>query len=126
MGNVNKYRNQKIMLDGELFDSKGEADRFSQLRWMERARTISGLSRQPRFIMSVNGKEVCELRADFAYFENGRNIIEDFKGMMTTEFRLKLKLFKALHPDIEFRVTNRKGEVLKIRTRKASKLKVAA
>jgi len=123
---MNKYRNQKVMLDGELFDSKGEADRWSQLRLLERARVVQSISRQPRFIMSVNGCEICELRADFAYYESGRQIIEDFKGMMTTEFRLKLKLFKALHPNIEFRVTNRKGEVLKVRTRKASKLKVAA
>lgn len=123
---MNKYRNQKVMLDGELFDSKGEADRFSQLKLLARARVIHSLSRQPRFIMSVNGCEVCELRADFAYWENGRQVIEDFKGMMTVEFRLKLKLFKALHPNIELRVTNRKGEVLKVRTRKASKLKVAA
>lgn len=123
---MNKYRNQKIMVDGELFDSKGEADRFSQLKLLERAKVVSCVSRQPRFIMSVNGREVCELRADFAYYENGRQVIEDFKGMMTTEFRLKLKLFKALHPDADFRVTNRKGEVLKVRTRRASKQKVAA
>lgn len=123
---MNKYRNQKVMIDGELFDSKGEADRWSQLKLLERARVVQSISRQPRFIMLVNGSEICELRADFAYYESGRQVIEDFKGMMTTEFRLKLKLFKALHPNIEFRVTNRKGEVLKVRTRKAAKLKVAA
>ena len=123
---MNKYRNQKVMMDGELFDSKGEADRYQQLKLMARARLIQSVSRQPRYVLCVNAQEVCEYRADFAYFENGKQVIEDFKGVLTPEFRLKRKLFNALYPNLELRVTNRKGEVLKIRTRKASKLKVAA
>lgn len=63
-----------------------------------------------------------DLRGDFAYFEGGRKVVEDFKGVMTPAFRLKRKLFKALHPDIELRVTNRKGETVNVRTRKASRI----
>lgn len=118
---MTKYGARKTTLDGIEFDSAGEAARFAQLKLLERARVILSLSRQPRFILCVNGHEVCEYRADFAYFENGRQVIEDFKGMITPEFRLKRKLFNALYPALELRVTNRKGEVLNIRTRKASK-----
>lgn len=122
---MSKYRARKTDIDGERFDSKGEADRFSQLRLLERARMIQSLSRQPRFILCVCGQEVCEYRADFAYFENGRQVIEDFKGVLTPEFRLKRKLFCALYPGLELRVTSSKGEV-KVRTRKAPKIREAA
>ena len=122
---MNKYRNQKVMMDGELFDSKGEADRWAQLKLMARARVIHSVSRQPRFVLCVNAQEVCEYRADFAYWENGRQVIEDFKGIITPVARLKRKLFMALYPSLELRFTNKRGEI-KIRTRKASKLKVAA
>lgn len=118
---MTKYGAKKITVDGETFDSTGEANRYQQLRWLERAHEIKALSRQPSFVLSVNGSEVCELRGDFAYYEGSRRIVEDFKGLMTPVFRLKRKLFKALHPDIELRVTNRKGEVVKVRTRKASR-----
>lgn len=119
---MTKYHARRVTVDGIDFDSVGEANRYQQLRLLERAKMIQSLSRQPRFIMSVNGQEVCELRGDFAYFEGGRKVVEDFKGVMTPAFRLKRKLFKALHPDIELRVTNRKGETVNVRTRKASRL----
>lgn len=119
---AHKFGARKTMLDGEEFDSQGEANRYSQLRLLERAREIKALSRQPRFVLCVNGEEVCEYRADFAYFEGGRQIIEDFKGVLTREFLIKRKLFKALYPALELRVTNRKGEVVQIRTRRASKV----
>ena len=123
---MSKYRNEKVTIDGETFDSKGEAERYRQLKLLERARVIQSVGRQPRFVLVVNAQQVCEYRADFAYFENGRQVIEDFKGFITPEFRLKRKLFNALYPALELRVTNRKGEVLKIRTRKASKVGLAA
>lgn len=118
---MTKYHAQKITIDGERFDSKGEADRYCQLKLLERARVVQSVSRQPRFVLCVNGDEICELVGDYAYFENGRQVIEDFKGVMTPVFRLKRKLFRALYPNLELRVTNRKGEVVNVRTRKASK-----
>lgn len=118
---MNKYGARKITVAGETFDSTGEYDRYCQLKLQERAGLIHALSRQPRYVLCVNGEEVCEYRADFAYFENGRQVIEDYKGVITPEFRIKRKLFKALYPALELRVTNRKGEVVNIRTRRASR-----
>ncbi len=121
---MTKYGAEKTTLDGIEFDSKGEANRFAQLKLLERARVILSLSRQPRFILCVNGQEVCEYRADFAYFENGRQVIEDFKGMITPVARLKRKLFIALYPSLELRFTNKKG-VIKVRTRSAARKRAA-
>lgn len=115
---MNKYRNRKMVVDGETFDSKGEFERYGQLRLLERARMIQALSRQPRYPIRVNGHDICEYVADFAYHEGGRQIAEDFKGVLTAQFRLKRKLFQALYPHIELRVTNRKGAVVNVRTRK--------
>ena len=115
----NKFNAKKIEVDGHVFDSMAESNRYAQLKLLERARAIRALSLQPSFILTVNGHEICEFRGDFSYFENGRNVVEDSKGVVTREFRLKRKLFLALHPTIELRVVDRKGSVKTIRTRKA-------
>ncbi len=121
MAGVNKFGARKVTIGGETYDSTGEANRHAQLKLLERARVIQSVSRQPRFTLCVNGEEVCEFVGDFAYFENGRQVIEDFKGVVTPLFRLKRKLFKALYPALELRVTNRKGEIVNIKTRRASR-----
>jgi len=122
----NKFGAKKIEIGGEVYDSTGEANRHAQLKLLERAKAIKALSRQPRYVLCVNGHEVCEYIGDFAYYDGGRLVVEDFKGVITPEFRLKRKLFLALHPEIELRVTNRKGAVVNIRTRSAPKRRAAA
>lgn len=80
----NKYHNKKVTVDGLTFDSIKEANRWQELKLMERAGKITGLSRQ-LWIEIVPKTKLHRARhyvADFVYFdkEQGKTIYEDVKG----------------------------------------------
>lgn len=83
-----KYRNQRIIVDGELFDSKKEALRWRQLKSLEKIKAISDLQRQVKYTLipaqkDEAGKTIehkCSYIADFVYKQNGQTIVEDVKG----------------------------------------------
>jgi len=100
----NKYRSQKITVDGITFDSVKEANRYQELRMLERAGEIRDLQRQVPFVViptqrDENGKliekEVCYV-ADFTYIEKGKltRTVEDVKSeaTRTREYIIKRKL----------------------------------
>lgn len=97
-----KYGNKKTEVDGIKFDSKKEALRYGELRILEMGGVIHNLKLQPTFKLIVGGLPICKYRADFAYLEDGIETVEDVKGFKTPEYKLKAKLFRALHPDIKF------------------------
>lgn len=93
-----KYHAKKTCVDGIVFDSKREADRYLVLKSMEEDGTIEDLRRQVRYELvpafDVDGKHYRPVYyvADFVYRENGHEVIEDVKGMKTDVYRLKAKL----------------------------------
>lgn len=98
-GGRSKYHAKKTVVDGITFDSKREADRYLVLKGMEEDGTIEDLRRQVRYELvpafDVDGRHyrpVCYV-ADFVYREDGREVVEDVKGMRTDVYRLKSKLF---------------------------------
>lgn len=106
MGKPNKYRAEKMVVDGIKFDSKKEARRWSELKLLEKAGEIANLERQvkiPLFgrdgpIMTNSGKSQRSYVADFRYVDWGLNgvvVIEDSKGMETPEFKLKKAILEA-------------------------------
>ncbi len=99
-----KYRAKRTVIDGITFASRGEALRYQDLRCMEKAGRIKDLQLQVAYPMSVNGYKLCTYVADFVYLEDGKKIVEDFKGVRTPIFRLKAKMMKALL-GIELRIT---------------------
>lgn len=66
---------------------------------LERAGAIAGLTRQIPFDLTVNGHLVCRYICDFVYVipTTGERVVEDAKGVLTPEFRLKAKLMEAIH-----------------------------
>jgi hypothetical protein len=94
-----KYNAKKTVVDGVTFASKLEARRWNELLLMQRAGVILNLQRQVPFEMTVNGHLICKYLADFTYTttETGESVVEDAKGVVTPEFRLKAKLMEALH-----------------------------
>ena len=82
-----------------VFDSKLEARRWGELKMLERGGAISCLQRQVSFDLVVNGHQVCSYRSDFVYViqTTGERVVEDAKGVLTPEFRLKAKLMEAIH-----------------------------
>lgn len=103
-----KYHNKKTTLDGEVFDSRKEARRWSELQLLQKAGMITGLRRQvpfpliPSQVYRENGKKKTERPvqyiADFVYYDNeGRFIVEDTKGVRTREYILKRKMMLFFH-----------------------------
>lgn len=93
-----KYRAIPTEVDGIRFSSKKESRRYSELKLMERAGEISGLSLQPKFPIVINGVKVCNYLADFSYLlADGMRRVEDVKGFKTPIYNLKKRLVKAVH-----------------------------
>lgn len=66
---------------------------------MEMAGEIKNLELQTRYPLRVNGVLVCTYVPDFEYDDvsTGRHVVEDTKGTVTREYRIKRKLMKAVH-----------------------------
>ena len=97
----NKYGAKRTEVDGITFDSKREAERYTELRNLERAGIIRDLELQPSFALIVNGHHCGFYRADFRYYdkEQEMTITEDAKSPATRTplYRLKAKLVRALY-----------------------------
>lgn len=93
---VSKYRNVKVEVDNIVFDSKREALRYSELKMLLRCGTIKDLELQPVYELAVNGRRIGEYRADFRYKAlDGKQAIEDSKGMRTPLYKWKKKHCEA-------------------------------
>jgi len=102
VGKPNKYFAKKTVAMGLRFDSRWEAERWGQLKAMERAGVVDQLDRQIKYELKVNDQKICDYIADFTYLlveEDGSSkfIVEDAKGVLTPEFKLKKKLMLAIH-----------------------------
>lgn len=96
-----KYGNRKVVVDGIEFDSRKEANRYCELKLLQRAGQISELELQKEFELIPaqyetfarygkkgqrlqDGKRCieksCTYKADFAYMKDGQLVVEDTKG----------------------------------------------
>ena len=112
-----KYGNRKVVVDGITFDSKKEAQRYTELKLLEKAGKITSLCRQIEFELIPAQREItdqiytkgpnkgkfkpgkviehkCSYVADFVYWDLKNNcmVVEDTKGVRTTEYIIKRKL----------------------------------
>jgi hypothetical protein len=111
-----KYHSQKVEIDGILFDSKREANRYRVLKEKAEMGQITSLERQVKFLLIPKQAEPdtvgprggikkgkilekeCSYIADFVYIdENGERIVEDTKGFRTPDYVIKRKLMLWLH-----------------------------
>lgn len=102
-----KYHNNRVKIDGILFDSQKEADYYSDLKLQLKVGVIKGFCRQPEFILQegFGMTRPITYRADFIVFhlDNTSEVI-DTKGFETEEFKIKHKLFKAKFPRLELKI----------------------
>jgi hypothetical protein len=92
----NKYFAEKVTVDGIVFDSGHEAERYIQLKLFVAAGVIKNLRLQVPFRIEVNSIRICTYKADFVYEEAGSEIVEDAKGKATRIYNLKKRLMKAI------------------------------
>lgn len=90
-----KFGNSKTYTEDGSFDSKREADRWAQLKLLEKGRLITAIGRQVRFDLNDGGTYV----ADFVYLdrEAGVWVVEDCKGFRTPEYIRKRGLMSKIH-----------------------------
>lgn len=93
----NKYGNKKCEHAGIKFDSIGEKNRYIVLKALEDQGLISSLKLQVSFPFELNSIKICKYVADFTYIKDKAYIVEDWKGFLTPEFKLKQKLLKAFY-----------------------------
>ena len=101
---MNKYHNRKTEVDGIVFDSKREAERYRQLLFMSKVGMIKDLKRQVKYCLiptiEGEGRKVSQRAvhyiADFTYYEKTGDdwtfVAEDVKGILTDVYKLKKKL----------------------------------
>ena len=112
---MSKYHSKKVTIGGEVFDSKKEARRYSELLLLLRAGAITELKRQVEFelipaqrepdIAGPRGgvkkgrviEQKCSYVADFVYKDNGKLVVEDTKGFKTKDYIIKRKLMLYIH-----------------------------
>lgn len=115
--NKPKYKNRKVNIDGMEFDSMKEYWRYAELKQMQAEDKITDLQRQVKYILipaqrepdtigkrgGVKKGKLLEREvayyADFVYrlADTGTLIVEDTKGMRTTEYIIKRKLLLYMH-----------------------------
>ena len=100
---IPQFGNKKTEIDGIVFDSKKEAERYQVLKQFEKQGKINGLKLQQEFILIpqviIDGKKQkpVKYKADFCYSVNGNDIVEDVKSEHTRKlpvYRIKRKLMK--------------------------------
>lgn len=118
MGAEGKYHNHKIERDGEKYDSTKEYRRWCELKIMERAGMIHGLTRQKKFVLipaqrepdtvgKRGGKHKGKLierevayYADYSYYDkDGNEVVEDVKSpaTRTKDYIVKRKMMLYVH-----------------------------
>lgn len=100
---MSKYGAKKTMIDGITFASKAEANRYLVLRLSANGYTITDLRMQVKFDLApsvvIQGRKRPPIRyiADFVYMQDGKQVVEDVKGMLTSTYKLKRHLMKSVH-----------------------------
>lgn len=96
-----KYNNKKVELDGIKFDSKAEAQRYCELKLLQKAGKITDLQAHVKFELIPKNKFECAVKyiADFTYTENGILVVEDVKSKptKTKDYIIKRKLMLHVH-----------------------------
>jgi len=113
----NKFSARKVIIDGYEFASAAEARRYGELKLLQRAGVIKALGVHPVYPLNVRGVTVGKFTADFAYFDGGRKIVEDVKGVVTEAASLRMRVFMALYPEHELKVVQ-KGQSKAFKQRK--------
>lgn len=114
-----KYGAEKTVVDGMMFDSRKEANRWCELRMLERAGEIKNLRRQVEYVLITEKREpptvgkrggvkegrviqkAVKYRADFVYeSKDGKTVVEDVKGYKGggayAVFAIKKKLMREV------------------------------
>ena len=110
-----KYLAKKVHINGMVFDSQHEYERWLQLCLLQRAGKISDLQRQVAYELIPTLREPdtigprggvkpgkllehgVKYTADFVYIQDGKTVVEDAKGFRTDDYIIRRKLMLWIH-----------------------------
>jgi len=94
-----KYNAKRTEVDGIVFDSAKEANRYRELKFLLKAGLIGFLELQVEFELNEGGTHSLKYLADFVYIKSdtGQKIVEDCKGCRTAVYRKKRKLMLKIY-----------------------------
>ena len=94
-----KYGASKTEVNGIVFDSKKEANRYKELLLLLKAGAIGILQLQVSYELNEGGSHSLKYIADFVYIDSvsGQKIVEDAKGYRTKEYLKKKRLMLKVH-----------------------------
>ena len=110
-----KYHAKKVYVNGEMYDSQHEYERWLQLCLLQRAGKISDLQRQVTYELIPTQREPDTIgprggvkpgkflehgvtyTADFVYVQDGQTVVEDAKGYRTDDYVIRRKLMLWIH-----------------------------
>lgn len=103
---------KRTLYRGVWYASKSEARYARYLDALKKKGTIESWERQVRYTLKVNGEKVCQMVPDFRVtYPNGKVELHEVKGHPTPVWKMKMRLFKALYPDMEYVVIPAKATV---------------
>lgn len=113
-----KFNAQKVKADGYTFDSKDEYKRYLEIK-NDGKSMITAV--HPKFTLMAGFRDnkgvwhrPIEYEADFSYYTDGILYIEDRKGLILPDFKIKWKMFVhqmgAIDPEIVCLATDSKGK----------------
>ena len=92
-----KYKNEKVNIDGLVFDSKKEARHYQSLKF-QRSAGLLFFDCQVSYPIVVNGIKIAVYIADFVVtYPDGSSEVHDVKGVKTQVYQLKKKLIFAVY-----------------------------
>lgn len=112
-----KFKNKKVKIGGQIFDSKKEYFTYLKLKALEDGGQIQNLECQKKFVLIPsqykeekirlkNGKEKIKkillerevsYYADFTFYKDNIFYVIDVKGIRTKEYIIKRKLMLYIH-----------------------------
>ena len=81
---MNKYNAVKVNVDGITFDSKKEAERYSELKLLERCGAISDLELQVEYKL-IPSQKICKKGDAYEIFKIKRKLMLERYGIRVRE-----------------------------------------
>lgn len=91
-----RHPKHRIVVDGISFKNPLQANRYSELKALERDGQIADLKYNAPFPLRVNNRYICTYRPTLSYKQNGRTVLLEM-DWPTDEYLVKKELVKALY-----------------------------
>lgn len=105
-----KYGNKKVVIDDITFDSKNEAKYYLHLKQLHTERIVQSFEMQTKYELQPSFRKNGKLHRAITYitdfvvtYSDGHIEVVDVKGMETTDFKIKKKLFEYRYPDLHLK-----------------------